>query len=408
MAPVLYGLRDKRIISYLRAINDGNTGILRDLARGVNATLYGGSTLTGQAKFRNDFQQIPGTDILAFRATPAWSNLIASLPAGIQNASFELNESVGDYQPSWATLSRSTNWASHGNASISVAPTSPGMTIGRAVLDVTPITSAGITYTACAICHITEGTARLELQDDVSGVSYGNWPSTPGVYLLFVTKTFDANSTQRLLSLYTTQYQYVPAYFDSIILVSGSSLPMFEEASNTVSYATIPRPWTPGEDISLLVFVWGPWAFADNRIHPIFAYENNSWVNQTAIYKYSNNSLVFAYGDSAGNTRSLVWASPPWDDQDLNVIAGSISGAGQATINLAINGTACTISATGTGIWANCAPPQLGIGQYVYYTGDYSNSLIAGPYFSRGAWSVEECARYSNLRALPPLHRRIW
>jgi hypothetical protein len=65
---------------------------------------------------------------------------------------------------------------------------------------------------------------------------------------------------------------------------------------------------------------------------------------------------------TVGTTATLLSAGAPRALKRGLVLKNNSS----SVVYMAINGTACTISATGTGIWANCAPPQLGIGQYVY------------------------------------------
>lgn len=414
---MLTAIRDTLLIPdaqqclYPLVYNDGNVGKFRDIITGQDASLSGGSTLTGQAKFRNDFQRL--NDImLGYRAAPAWTNLLYALNTDAPSGE---DGTVGGWQPNAAhcTITNSSVWARHGSRSFLSTVVGASVSPPRGQINVAAATAAGTQYTmACNLKNIYGSSQqfRLIFYDDVSGYQYSSafTVANGAEAFLYTTKTFGAGSTVRyiLVEMNLGNANQVPVfYYDAISLVSGSVVPMFTEAECTATSCTFPTAglFSAGEDVSFLCFVWTPWAGDDSGDHRLIYGINGN--NILTLYKASDNYLYIYTRDNALVTKynRLAVGATNWPAGSFHAIATSLTAGN--TQRLALDGTLAA-SVVGTGVRESALPANLSFGS-TQTPSLHANGLII-PFVYKGvAWDDAMCQRMSSLQAPPPRMRRV-
>ncbi|MFA4972897.1 MAG: hypothetical protein WC683_09805 [bacterium] len=403
---LLIAERDPTLALYPIAINDFAAGQFLNAQTNVNATMAGGSTLLGQAKYRNDFQRLTSTcPTLGYRAAPAWTNLDYALDP--DNPSAE-GGTVGTHTATGVhhmDVMATDSW--HGSRCFRLIVNAPAPTFDT---DLMAVTAASTQYTTAAMVKATAGrTIRASLIGDTSGATPTDFPATGNWQLVYVTKTFAAgDTTSRDRSILLTDGQVGDTFLvDAVITVAGSTVPMFEESECVATSCTFPTPFTAGEPVSFLFFVWTPWAGNDGVTRFLFSMGNPAAANSMFIRKTNTNVLNFNIYDAAGAVRGCTEAvdATDWPAGTMKVIAASRDAAGNMLAYL--GGTAFTTQNAGAG------SGLMGAAAATIYFGnrgaglDPLNGLIL-PFTYRGvAWGDEECEYYSTLQAPPPRARRV-
>ncbi|MCK9602376.1 MAG: hypothetical protein M0R06_25245, partial [Sphaerochaeta sp.] len=287
---LLIAERDPTLALYPIALNDFATGNFLDAVTNINATTSGGSTLTGQAKFRNDYQRLTSTfPSLGYRASPAWTNLLYELNADAP--SFE-GGTTGGWAGGRYTNAIITTDAWHGSRSLQGTVNNVAGDQYETIT-VTAGTAAGTQYTFAAMVKAGNAGAvgnkvYARTWDDVTGYTSGAQVTlTTEWQLVTVTATYNAASTVRQVYIYNVWGSGWLVgdvlLIDAISLVAGATVPMFEEAECTATSCTFPTPFTAGEPVSFLFFVWTPWAGNDATLHQLL--DNRSGASIVQIYK---------------------------------------------------------------------------------------------------------------------------
>ncbi|MFA5636142.1 MAG: hypothetical protein WC977_09560, partial [Anaerovoracaceae bacterium] len=159
--------RDPRLALYPFALDDASAGVFRDLMTNVDATVSGGSTLTGAAKRRNDFQRLTSTfPTLGYRASGAVDNLDYALDP--DNPSAE-GGTTGTHTATNGAITVITTDFWHGSRCFKQTPTGAAPTFDT---DLMAVTAASTQYTTAAMVKATAGrTIRASLIGDTSGAT---------------------------------------------------------------------------------------------------------------------------------------------------------------------------------------------------------------------------------------------
>ncbi len=373
-------------------------GALENAIDGVRATITGGSTLTGAAKRRNDYQRLASTfPSLGYRASGAATNLLYALNADAP--SFE-GGTVGGYLSNGMSVSNIGTRAWHGTRCLQGTQAAANW---RAYRTLTAATAAGAQYTLAAMVKGGAGSvgqvARLSLFDDVTGLTNSpNITLTGDWQFLVVTKTFDAASTTRGAYLYGPSIVGAIIYWDAISLTAGATVPQFDEKECVATSCTVPTPFAAGEPVSFLVFVWTPWAGNDGVDHYLLD-TTVSGTNRVFLYKTAANVLTLRVNDAAGanKNRTINVDAANWPAGTMKAIAGSLTA--DNTMRLALGGT---LSAAGAG--AGVRETAIGANLYAGTSngGVFHLNGIILPYIYRGvAWGDEEC-QYMSSGAVTP------
>lgn len=384
---------------YPAVINDAATGQFLNLITNVNATMSGGSTLLGQAKFRNDFQKINDV-IMGYRASQAWVNLLYALDP--DNPSGE-GGTVGDWNVGGGncTLVNTAEWSRAGSRGFKQTATAVASTY--ALIDVRAVCAAGSQYTAQAMFQAAAGkTIRLALYGDTSGYTLIDVVATGLPQIARVTKTFaagDAADRSIIIRQLNAAIGDV-CYWDNFMIVSGSVVPMFTEAECTATSCTFPTPFSAGEDVSFLIFIWVPYALNDGQNHYLM---NNDGAgnNNIIFYKGSDNNLYLWTVDAANVSKIRQMAVS--GAAGFHAIAASLSAAN--TQQLAIDGT-LAVTTSGAGVRESAVAAATYYG--THSTGvQQLNGLILPSTYKGVVWDGPMCQRMSSLQAQPPRMRRV-
>lgn len=390
---------DPRLSLYALPFNDGEGGKLRNHITGEDATLSGGSTLLAQEKFRNDFQRLASTfPTLGYRASPAWTNLEYALDT--DNPSAE-GGTAGTHTATNGGITVITTDSWHGSHCFKQTPTGAAPTLDT---DLMAVTAAGTQYTTAAMVKATEGrTIRASLIGDTA--TNGDFTATGNWQLVYVTKTFAAgDTTSRDRSILLTDGIAGDTFLvDAVITVTGSTVPMFEEAECVATSCTVPTPFAAGEPVSFLFFVWTPWAGNDGVTHYLWG-NRGVGTNYVSLTKYNANVVMLFTRDAANITKTTTLAvnADSWPAGSFHAIAGSMTP--DNTHRLAVDGTLG--ASVGAGVRENSVGANNYIGTSTLATLPLNGLIL--PYIYRGvAWGDEECEYYSTLQAPPPMYRRV-
>jgi len=405
--------RDPTLALYPIAIDDFAAGQLLNAQTNVNATMAGGSTLLAAAKRRNDFQRLTSTfPGLAYRASPAWTNLLWALNADAPSME-------GDTAGIWTGLVGVTSAinstdAWHGSRSLQLTAT---VAVAYARGTLTGAVTPGNQYTLAFMVKAGNVGAvgkqvRPSLYGSVSGFTHGTAVTlTTDWQLVTVTKTFNVAD----VSLYAYVGGHTAGAFDvgditltdACILVAGATVPQFEEKECVATSATFPTPFSAGEPVSFLFFVWTPWAGNDGVLHTIFDSQGTAAnQNRILIQKTAANNLEFNIWDNATNLKQCSEAvtAVNWPAGTMKrVTISRDAGVMNAFLNGVVFGT--LNAGAGTGLES-----ALGANSYIGTDNAGANQLngVMMPYMYEGyAWSAEEHGYYSTLQAPPPRTRRI-
>jgi len=313
------------------AYNDGSGGVLRDLIHAIDATISGGSTQSGDAKFRDDFQKYwTGRLARGLRVAPATTNLLAGLPAGKQNTSFEVDDTVGDWVGSADVFELSHNSADgvHGSCCLQ-ADTDGSNDFAGANANVSAVTTGSTAYTfytrvKAGIAQTVGQEVEMGIRD---GVSY-TWGShvvlSQEWQFAQVTRTLDAG--ENLILVYI-RYAGTDVANGDVLLIDNAQLtetagplPFVEEGGLAVDayFANADIGLSAGDGVSGVIILQHNWPGDDGGIHYLLdcrADANNGW----ALYK-SGMNRIYINTVKAGSAKSKWIAT-----NSTNMPAGGIS-----------------------------------------------------------------------------------
>jgi len=399
--------RDPRLALYPFALDDASAGVFRDLMTNVDATTSGGSTLTGAAKRRNDYQRLTSTfPSLGYRASGAVTNLLYALNP--DNTSFE-NGTVGGWTTipagniASATVSQEQSW--HGSYSTKLVQSAAD---SRYDLVITAVT-ANAQYTASAMfkAPYAGDAAWLQLHGNASGGAVTVVTTTGDWQQITVTHTFAGDVTRSLFFYPRSGAAGYEWYLDAISLVAGATVPQFEEKEVVATSATFPTPFSAGEPFSAAFYVFSPWPGDDGALHTIFDSQGTGAAqNRILIQKTAANNLEFNIWDNATNLKQCSEAvtAVNWPAGTMKrVTISRDAGVMNAFLNGVVFGT--LNAGAGTGLES-----ALGANSYIGTDNAGANPLngLILPYIYRGvAWGDAECEYYSTLQAPPPRTRMV-
>jgi hypothetical protein len=368
-------------MSLLTVVNELPPGSLRNLLNGQDATLGGGSTSGDDLhKFWDDFQIIglpAGDKQRGVVLSQARTNLLAGLPAGIQNTSFEVDATDGDY-----TLTAVTGDVVAGgfHGDYCWEGTASSADPGRIYVDAAAVLG-NAQYTLTALIRANNAGAvgsvfRPGLQGDVSGVTWGSPVTlTTEWQQVTVTKTFAGDTNRIVYPFYQTGNAEVGDKIgcDCVQVVSGAVPPPFVESEALATSCTFPTPITAGNDATGIIFLWIPQAMSStNRVH-LDLLDANSGIQ----VEFSGSRLVFScQNGTAGKAKYYTSAIAA----GFHVIAWARHYTGtDIELRLAVDGVLATADGTPSGSGDDQFNQPFGVatdGTYIWVADRYNHRIV--------------------------------
>jgi len=341
-----------------------------------NATLTGG--VGGDWAEESNYQTLLG--VKAPVIAEVTDNLLADLPSGTQNTSYEDNDTRGNItNPGGVyTFEVTEEWAVHGAKSLKVTRT--GAADDSPYFDIVSITNPDQTYTASARLKPTTNDMRITLWDNVSGTTAGNTIPVGSEGYSVVTKTFDASSTARRFYIAYVTGGYPRIHYQDVLQLEQKSyatpFALDSRTATTCKFSTADLGLTAGQDLSIVVCLKPVYDGDDSVAHTLFDCQGTDAThNRILIQKDASNNLNFNIWDNAGNLKQCVEAVDGTDwpaDTELIIICNR-SSSGTMDAYLAGTQFGTVDSGAGTGLEST-------LGIYAYLGSDNAgNNHINAP-----------------------------